>query len=313
MSIHTILGAGGVVADELAKRLVSKGENVRLVSRSGRDVKGATSLKADVSSAEQTMGAVKDSSIVYLCIGLKYDRRVWAELWPRIMSNTIEACKRCGSKLVFFDNVYAYGKVDGAMTESTPYNPCSKKGEIRAAIATRLMDEVKAGNIHALIARAADFYGPHADKVGIPNMLVFKRLTEGKKPNLLAKDSTKHSYTFTLDIAPALHKLAKSEEAYNQVWHLPTASDPPTGKEFVDLAAKEFGAGSGYTVLTRWMLKPAGLFDRTIYEIGEMIYQNESDYIFDSSKFGNAFGIFPTSYADGVRQTVLSYKQPEGQ
>lgn len=280
-----------------------------LVSRSGHGIEGATALKADVASPDQTLEAVRGASVVFLCVGLKYDRRLWAELWPRIMSNTLEACKRSGSKLVFLDNVYSYGKVDGAMTESAPYNPSSRKGEIRAEIATRLMDEVKAGNLHAMIARAADFYGPHAEKSGIPNVLVFKRLTEGKKPNLLASDRTSHSYTFTLDIAGALSALSKSDSAFDQVWHLPTAPDPPTGKEFVELAAKEFGAGPKYTVLSRWMLKAAGLFDRTIYELSEMLYQNEFDYIFDSSKFLEAFGLQPTSYADGLKQTATYYKQ----
>ena len=85
------------------------------------------------------------------------------------MANTIEACKRAGAKLLFFDNVYMYGKVDGPMTEETPFNPCSKKGETRAAIATALIDEWKAGGLTAMIARAADFYGPGA-RNGVPNV-----------------------------------------------------------------------------------------------------------------------------------------------
>ncbi len=309
--IYTILGAGGVVADQLAKRLVSEGRSVRLVSRSGHSVEGASSVEADVTLPDQTMNAVREAEVVFLCVGLKYDIRVWSDIWPRIMSNTIEACKRAGSKLVFFDNVYSYGKVEGVMTESTPYNPSSRKGEVRAAIATRLMDEVKAGSLHAVIARAADFYGPLAEKVGIPNMLVFKRLSEGKKPNLLASDRTRHSYTFTLDIAGALTVLARTENAFDQVWHLPTAADPPTGREFAAMASREFGVTPAYAVLSRWMLKAAGLFDRTIYEIGEMLYQNEFDYIFDSSKFEKTFGIHPAPYADGVRQTAEFYKKPE--
>lgn len=309
LSLNTILGAGGVVADELAKHLVSTGESVRLVSRSGRGMEGATSVRADVSLRDQALSAVEGSSVVFLCVGLKYDRRVWSELWPPIMSNTLDACKRSGSKLVFFDNVYAYGRVDGPMTESTAYNPSSKKGEIRASIATKLMDEVKRGNLRALIARAADFYGPFAEKVGIPNALVFNRLAEGKKSNVLARADRKHSYTFTLDVAEALYRLSKSDDAYGQVWHLPTAPDPPTGREFAAIAAEAFGAKRGCTVLTGWMLKAAGVFDRTIYEISEMLYQNEYDYIFDSTKIRNAFGLNATSYADGVRQTAAFYKQ----
>ncbi len=307
--LNTILGAGGVVADELAKRLVSAGESVRLVSRSGRGMEGAASVRADVSIVDQTLSAIEGSSVVFLCVGLKYDRRVWSDSWPRIMSSTLEACKRSGSKLVFFDNVYAYGRVEGPMTESTAYNPAGKKGEIRASIATSLMEEVKRGNLRALIARAADFYGPYAEKVGVPNALVFNRLAEGKKSNVLARADRKHSYTFTLDMAEALERLSKSENAYGQVWHLPTAPDPPTGREFAALAAEAFGAKPGCTVLSGWMLKAAGIFDRTIYEISEMLYQNKYDYVFDSSKIRNAFGLNATSYADGIQQTAVFYKQ----
>jgi len=83
------------------------------------------------------------------------------------MVNTIEACKRTRAKLIFFDNVYMYGEVHVPMTEQTPYAPCSKKGAVRAEIATALMDEIKAGNLTAMIARSADFYGPNT-KNGVP-------------------------------------------------------------------------------------------------------------------------------------------------
>jgi hypothetical protein len=73
-------------------------------------------------------------------------------MWPRVMSNTIEACKRAGAKLIFFDNVYIYGKVSGPMTEATPFNPCSKKGEIRANRATTLINGGKSGDFTGMIA-----------------------------------------------------------------------------------------------------------------------------------------------------------------
>jgi nucleoside-diphosphate-sugar epimerase len=308
MNYYTILGGGGVIANELAKLLVVEKRAVKLVSRSGYDIHGTAPVKADVTVLEQAVNAIKGSSVVYLCVGLKYDRKVWAEQWPIIMSNTIEACKRAGSKLVFLDNVYSYGRVVGAMTESTPYNPCSKKGEIRVKIAEELMNEVKAGNLQALIARAADFYGPFADKTGVPNILIFKPLSQSKKANWLVNDSARHSYTFTLDIAKALFSLSEFDKAYSQVWHLPTASDPLTGKEFIETVAKESGVEPKYRILSKWMLKLAGVFDKTISESYEMLYQSEFDYIFDSSKFQDAFQIHPTSYEEGIIETVKYYK-----
>jgi nucleoside-diphosphate-sugar epimerase len=125
--MYTILGAGGTVANELTPVLVANKENVRLVSRKAKPVQGTTSIAADITDYQQTLNAVKGSSVVYLLAGLQYDISVWKIAWPKIMSNVINACKETNSKLIFFDNVYMYGKVDGVMTEQMPFNPCSKK------------------------------------------------------------------------------------------------------------------------------------------------------------------------------------------
>ncbi len=303
----TVLGAGGAIGNELVKELTARDEPVRLVSRNPKLVAGAAeAVAADLSNLNDTVKAVSGSRIAFLLAGLKYDTGVWRNLWPRIMSNTIEAAKRAGARLVFFDNVYMYGKVEGAMTEETPFHPCSRKGEIRAQIATTLLNEIKAGNLTALIARSADFYGPHA-RTGIPNVLVFDKLAQGAKASWLVNDAVKHSFTFTPDAARSLVLLADAENAWNQTWHVPTAPDPPTGKELIELAAGEFRTQPKYRVLSRPMLWVAGWFDTTIRELGEMLYQYESDYVFDSTKFNQAFGFQPASYAEGIRRTVEAY------
>src|SRR5450631_874015 len=117
MSIHTILGAGGVIARGLAEELIRHKEPVRLVSRHPAGRTGAESFAADLTDPAQTIRAVENSSVVYLCAGLKYDYSVWRNQWPKIMTNTIGACQRAKARLIFFDNVYMYGRVDGVMTE----------------------------------------------------------------------------------------------------------------------------------------------------------------------------------------------------
>src|SRR5580765_7433373 len=132
----TILGAGGAIGNQLIKRLLARNQPLRLVGRNPKATPGATeTLAADLTDKDQTIRAVAGSSVVHLLVGLKYDHKLWQDVWPRVMSNTIEACKRAQAQLLFFDNVYMYGKVRGLMTEETPFNPCSKKGEVRARIA----------------------------------------------------------------------------------------------------------------------------------------------------------------------------------
>src|ERR1035441_7902684 len=146
----TILGAGGAISNELVKLLAARNEPFRLVARNPVSTSGAAQVvSCDLSDQNQTIQAVAGSGVVYLLAGLKYDHKVWAELWPRVMANAIEACKRAGARLIFFDNVYMYGKVAGAMTEDTPFNPISRKGEIRARIANSLINEWKAGGLRS--------------------------------------------------------------------------------------------------------------------------------------------------------------------
>jgi nucleoside-diphosphate-sugar epimerase len=306
--VIALLGAGGAIGDELARLLIERGETVRLVSRHPKETVGAESFAADLSDASQTNASVEGAGIACLLAGLPYQLSVWRELWPRIMRNVIEACKRSGTRLLFFDNVYMYGRVDGSMTETTPYHPSSKKGEIRAKIATMLMDEVQAGKLTATIARAADFYGPQT-KNGVPNVLVLQPYASGKPASWLVNDRVPHSLTFTPDAARGVAMLIERDSAWNQIWHLPTVPDPPTGRAFIEMAAAAFGVAPKYRVLSKPMLSLVGIFNPTVRESLEMLYQSERPYLFDSSKFRSAFGFTGTPYADGIRIAAQSYQK----
>lgn len=304
----TILGAGGAIGNELVHLLAARNLPFRLVSRKPVAQPGtAEVVAADLADQEQTIRAVAGSDVVFLLVGLKYDHRVWAEQWPRIMANAIEACKRANARLIFFDNVYMYGKVSGAMTEETPFNPSSRKGEIRARVARALIEEWKGGRLTAMIARAADFYGPGA-QFGLPNALVFEPMSKGQRPMCLVRDSMAHSYTYTPDTAQALLKLMEAESAWNQIWHLPTAPNPLTGREFIFRAAEAMSVPAKYQVLNRPMVRIFGWFKPAVGEIYEMLYQNDSPYLFDSSKYARIFGFAGTPYAEGIEATAAAYR-----
>jgi nucleoside-diphosphate-sugar epimerase len=300
--MHVILGAGGAIGTPLAAELLARQQKVRAVSRSGAFHAGIETVRADLNEPDDVLRAVEPGSTVYLLAGLKYDRRVWQEQWPRIMKNVVRACSAKGARLIFFDNVYLYGRVDGPMTENTPVRPTSRKGEIRAGIIDFLQNEIATGRVTAAIARAADFYGPHADKTSAASIMVFQRLAAGKSAQVFVDANKKHAYTYTLDCAKALCLLADADDPFGQAWHLPTAHPPLTGREFVTLAAEALGVAPRVSVLPAWMMKTLGLVVPMMRELAEMLYQNDSDYLFDSSKFERRFAFTPTPYADGIRE-----------
>ena len=310
---HTILGAGGSIGNALTHVLLKNGEAVRLLSRNIHPIEGTEYLKGDLTSYADTLEGVKQSDIVYLCVGLPYDTKIWKERWPKIIRKTMDACTAVGAKLIFFDNVYMYGKVDGIMTEKTAHHPISRKGEVRAEISKLLEEEMKKDDLDVIIARAADLYGPFGTPAtSIPYMMVFDRLMHGKAAQWMADVNQPHSYTYIPDCAEGLYLLAKEDTAWNQIWHLPTHSPAIDGKTFIDLAAREIGVEPKYTTLTKSLMRFGKLFNKIAREAYEMLYQNEYPYHFDSSKFNRHFNYVPVNYEEGIRKTIQWINQNKG-
>ena len=300
--MHTILGAGGPVANALARELKSNNnEPTRLVSRKEIKTTGKNQswVKADLLNFKEVLEAAKGSTVIYLTAGLVYDKKIWAQQWPVVMNNFINAGKETSARLIFFDNVYSYGLVNGPMLESTPYNPCSVKGEIRARIATNLLDEVRAGNINASIARAADFYGTDNGN-SFFDVMVLDKFAKKQSAQLIGNPGKLHSFSYIPDMGKGLFLLGQDAASDNQTWHMPTAK-PLSGKQFIELAAQIYETKPGFMSLGKAMLWSYGLFVKVVAESLEMYYQYNHDYIFNSDKFEKAFNFKPTGYPEGFK------------
>ncbi len=311
--MQTILGAGGAIGTEIAKALPQYTEKIRLVSRDPMRVNATDELfKADLLDPQAVMKAVEGSEIVYLVAGLPYKTSYWQENWPVLMKNVIAACATYKAKLVFFDNIYLYSPDNlNPITEESPIGPLSKKGKVRAQIAQMVRDATDSGEIQALIARSADFYGPSIKNVSVLTETVFKPLSAGKKANWMGNAKFKHSYTYTPDAGKASALLGNTPDAYGQVWHLPTAADPYTGKEWIETIAKEMHVAPKYQVANKFLVRLIGLFVPIMKEMVEMIYQYDRDYVFNSDKFEKRFDFKPTPYLTGIREIVKTdYPKP---
>lgn len=309
--MQTILGSGGAIGREIAKVLPLYTDRVRLVSRNPVKVNETDEIiSADLLNRDETRRAVAGSGVVYVTAGLPYNAKVWKTDWPRLMSNVISACKEYNCRLVFFDNAYMYDRKHlKRMTEETPVKPSSIKGRIRAAVIRMIMEEVEKGTLTALIARSADFYGPGIQPTSILSEMVIKPLSEGKRAMWPGPVGYCHSFTYTPDAGKATVLLGNTADAWNQVWHLPTASNPYIGREWIEIVARQLAREPKYNSIPGWAMKMAGLFVPLMKELAEMMYQYNRDYIFDSSKFENRFRLLPTSYPVGIRQAVLDYRR----
>ena len=302
--MQTILGSGGSIGVPLARELGQYTGQIRLVSRNPEKVNPTDELfPADFTDFTQIQKAIAGSEVVYVVVGFEYNIKVWRQLWPPFMKAVLDACITHHAKLVFFDNVYMYAEsAIPHMTEEAPLQPPSKKGAVEM-----IFDEVEKNSLPALIARSADFYGPD-NRNSTLSIMAAENLAKGKKAQAMGKLDKVHTYTYTPDAARATAILGNTADAYNQVWHVPTTGEKLTSRQWIQLIADELNVEPKIQLIPLWMLRAMGLFVPVLREFPEMLYQYENDYIFDSSKFENRFGMKAVAPVDGIKAMVRSLK-----
>lgn len=308
---QTILGANGAIGIELAKELKNYTDEIRLVSRNPKKVNPTDLLfSADLTQEKNVFEAIDGSSIVYVTIGFPYKTRIWKQNWIPFIQSVLKASLINDAKLVFFDNVYGIGGDNvNHITEESPLSPSSRKGEIRAEVDRMILESIERDNLDAIIARAPDFFGGESRANSIIMNLVYDRFIKGKKAQWFCNAEKIHSYGYVPELAKGTAMLGNREEAYNQIWNLPTDPRKITGKQWIELFAREMNCKAEYKVLPNWVMKGLGVFVPMLAELAEMNYQYDRDYYFDSTKFNEYFHYQPISNEEAVKQTVGKLKE----
>lgn len=306
-TVQTILGAGGPIADELARAIHDEfTPDLRLVSRNPKKVNEADELvSADLTDGASTSAAVAGSDIAYLTVGLPMDSALWEQKFPSMMRNVIDACIEHGTKLVFFDNTYMYPGTSAPQIDGdVPFAPNGRKGRVRAQSATMLLDAMRAGRIEALICRAPEFYGPGKTK-SLTNRMVFDRIKAGKTPVVPLNAHAKRSLIWTPDASRAMALLGNTPDAFGQTWHLPIDQDRRTYAQLVKIASEVTGRKIRYHVLPRPVFTIGGHFVDALEEVQELLPRYRGDNIFDTSKFATRFPDFRvTTYREGIERIL---------
>ncbi|WP_421725532.1 NAD-dependent epimerase/dehydratase family protein [Bauldia sp.] len=300
---HVVFGAGPI-GRALARELTSRGLPVRVVSRSAvADLpEGADQARGDASDPAFAKRVTRDASAVYQCLGVPYWR--WAELFPPLQRSLVTATQANDARYVSFENVYMYGSPDGTvLTEEHPLAPCSRKGQVRTKMAEELAALSAAGDLAVATARSSDYFGPGATWQSPLGDQVIGRALAGKPARVLGDASQPHSMTYAPDAARVLATLGTDPMALGQVWHIPNAP-AQSMDDMIRMIGTVLGRETPVEVAPQWLLKVLGVFDRTIREVNEMLYQFTQPFIVDGSKFEAAFGFKPTPLETSIPATV---------
>ena len=305
MPTNVIFGTGPLGL-AVARRLAAAGESCRLVNRSGKAhaPPGAEVVAADATDPAATRRVCEGADVVYHCATAAYGR--WAQFLPPLMNGIIEGAAAAGAKLVYGDNLYAYGVVEGPLHEDLPYRPVGPNTRARAEVATMLMEAHATGKARAAIGRASDFYGRYARQSKAGDS-IFGRAVAGRPAQVFGDADAPHTYTFIDDFAAGLVTLAQHDEALGEVWHTPNA-DTVSTRRFVEMVFAQLGKPARLSVTPTFVIAALGLLFPPIAAVRETMYQSELPWVVDHRKFAGAFGAEATPHEDAIAQTLAWFK-----
>lgn len=304
--VHVVAGLGAV-GRAVISELVGRGLPVRAIAREQavglpREV---DVVAADITDPDPVRRAMTGAAVVYHVASAPYQR--WPELLPPLMRGVLDGAAATGARIVYADNLYAYGPVDGPLTEGLPSRATGPNGRVRATLADQLMEAHAAGTARATIGRASDYYGPWGRQSTAGERLFVPALA-GKPAQILGDPDLPHTFTYLGDFARGLVTLGTHDEALGEVWHLPSAETLST-REFAGLVYEAGGQAPKLRVMPSALLTVAALFSPMLRAVMEQQYQRVTPWVVDHSKFAQAFGAEVTHHREAIAATLDWYRE----
>ena len=308
---HVVFGTGAIGLATL-DALRSRGESVRLVNRSGHapvpdDVEVVGGDAGDPAFATAVSAGAQ---VVYQTLNPPYHQ--WSEQFPRLQAGVLAAAQANGARLVSMENVYMYGRPDGApLTEARAHEAHTRKGRLRSQMSLELLAAHEAGTVEVTIGRASDYYGPRGGAQSNLGDRVVRPALSGGTASVLGDPDQPHTYSFIPDIGEGLAVLGEHADAPGRVWHLPNDPDTRTTRQLVEEVYRLAGQPRARVrEMPALLMRAVGLFNPTVRELIEMRYQFEEPFVVDSSDMRTLLGSTATPVEEGLARTVASYREP---
>jgi nucleoside-diphosphate-sugar epimerase len=306
-----IVGASGGIGGEVARLLIGRGWSVRGLKRdpgklsaaekaSGVDWRGGDAMSAsDVASAAHGVAV-----IVHAVNPPGY--RNWGKLVLPMLDNTIAAARANGARIVLPGTVYNFGP-DALpnVQETSPQNPLTAKGRIRAEMERRLRAAAQAGS-HVLIVRAGDFFGPQARNNWFSQGLVQpgKPVTAIMNPG---RPGVGHQWAYLPDVAETMVRLMEKAEMLEPfaVFHMEGHWDQD-GAQMINAIRTAVGNPNiKVRSLPWWLIRLLSPFVPLFREMSEMRYLWNVSLHMENKQLRAVLGSEPhTALNAAVRSTL---------
>ena len=307
-----VIGVTGSIGSEVAAVLVSRGWQVRALHRNPAAAAVTSALpqsvqwiKGDAMQLSDVLEAARGTTlIVHAANPPNY--RNWRGLALPMLDNTIAAAKAVNARILLPATIYNFGEdAPQILTEDSPQNPSSRKGQVRVEMELKLQQASLYG-VRSIIVRAGDFFGPAAGNSwltrGMTSSSPLQRSVFCPGPA-----NTGHSWAYLPDLAETMVRLVECErpmDAY-QVVHF-RGHWFERGVELAELVCRVRG-----TSLQRikpfpwWLIKLASPFVGAFHEMLEMRYLWQVPLQLNNERLRALIGAEPHTPIDSALAATL--------
>lgn len=307
-----VIGPTGGIGSEIARAALAEGLEVRAFHRNPKKaaarmplLAGATWVKGDAMRARDVLKAAKGCDVIFHGANPPGYKK-WRQRAIPMLTNTVKAAEAVGSRIAFPGNVYNYGDdAFPALTEQSPQNPKTTKGQIRVEMEYIL----QRSTAPVLVVRAGDFFGPHAPGAWLNGGIV----TAGKPIAAVTypgDPALMHAFAYLPDMAETFIRLLNKVEdvpgGYDVFHFAGHTSSADTRDNFADAIKRVAGNPDMPTKRLPWMLlRLAGHFNETFRELWKMKYLWDTPHRLDNSKLVAVLGSEPHTPLDAAMRTSL--------
>ncbi len=304
-----VLGATGGLGGEMARRLASRGWQVRALHRHPESLPrndALTWLRGDAMSADDVAQAAEGASLIVHGVNPPGYRH-WSRLALPMLDNSIAAARPGRARLLLPGNLYNYGPdAFASLDETAPQHPHTAKGKVRVEMERRLRQAAEAGDIQALVVRAGDFFGPRARNNWFGQVLV----KPGGTPRAITspgRPGVGHQWAYLPDVAETmLRLLERADPAPFATFHMQGHWDADGG-QMVAAIRRALGAPALPVKHLPWTaMRLASPLVPLFRELIEMKYLWDQPLRMGNARLLRALGEEPHTALDtAVRSTLI--------
>ncbi len=300
MPSSVVVGAGPV-GRATARLLADAGEDVRLVSRSGR---GPAHSRIDLIAADATDTArlvelAGGARTLFNCAMPPYDR--WPAEFPPLAAALLATAEQVGADYVMAGNTYGYGPVDGPLTEDLPMAPTTVKGRVRARIWTDALHAHEQGRVRVAEVRAGEYIG--AGAVSGYTLMVVPAVLAGVEAPWPGDLDVTRSWNDVGDVGATLVAASRSEH-WGRAWHVPPVADLSARALTHRLAALAGAPTPNLRAMPVEELRELGESEPIMAEVVEMYYLSDRPHVLDSTRTEHLLGVHATPVDQVLRATI---------